>query len=99
MALLSSTAIHGVLGEGGWWSPAGTPPWQGLPHGGRFVATCLRCRGSARADANTVLLMCSTFPCQRLFLFQAVKRVKKGIVSIMVIKLPGNSLIRLIKSK
>lgn len=44
-------------------------------------------------------LVFSASPFQRLFLFQAVKRVKKGIVSIMVIKLPGNSLIRLIKSK
>lgn len=73
--------------------PAG---WDLWPRAGGFVPLC--------SDWFETPLFCwrllfSALSFQGLFLFQAVKRVKKGIVSIMVIKLPGNSLIRLIKSK
>lgn len=57
------------------------------------------CSDRVKHDFSPGWLLFSALPFHRLFLFLAVKRVKKGIVSIMVIKLPGNSLIRLIKSK
>lgn len=88
---------------GGRWSPRDSPrPWgpsAAPPDGtrGHPPEACapLPLLGATTAGWDYVL----AFALSEALSFPGCKRVEKGIVLIMVIKLPGNSLIRLIKSK